>query len=134
MRRTAQIKPKTDPVIALINVVFLMLVFFLLAGTIAPPIAQDLTLVSLQDQPGSPPPDALVIHADGHLSWRGQLLRLDTLDVATLAAGQSGTAADQPRIRIVPDRNAPAEVLLEVAETLRRRGATEIFVVTERGF
>ena len=45
MRRFAKSKPQREPTIALINIVFLMLVFFMVAGTLAQPLDPDLKLV-----------------------------------------------------------------------------------------
>ena len=45
-------RPK-EPTIALINVVFLMLVFFMIAGTLAPPLDPDLSLIKAEDLDGS---------------------------------------------------------------------------------
>ncbi|HBR39356.1 MAG TPA: biopolymer transporter ExbD, partial [Sulfitobacter pontiacus] len=42
MRRFAKSKPQREPTIALINIVFLMLVFFMVAGTLAQPLDPDL--------------------------------------------------------------------------------------------
>jgi biopolymer transport protein ExbD len=67
-------KPRREPTIALINVVFLMLVFFMVAGALAPPLDPTLSLVDTAELEGRPPPDALVLHADGRLSYRGAAL------------------------------------------------------------
>ena len=50
----AQQPRKRDPSIALINIVFLMLVFFLIAGTIAAPLDPELTLVETSPIDSSP--------------------------------------------------------------------------------
>jgi len=60
-----------DPTITLINIVFLMLIFFLIAGTIAPPLDPGLELVDTSGLEGREPPDALVLLKDGTLSFRG---------------------------------------------------------------
>lgn len=116
-----------EPTIALINIVFLMLVFFMVAGTLAQPLDRSLRLVRTQDLDGRAPPDTLVIHADGRLSFRGD-------DVATpetyLAALDE---ADRAEIRIVPDRDLPAKQLVAIARALQSAGAGRVMVVTERG-
>ncbi|CUH49755.1 ExbD/TolR family protein [Ruegeria atlantica] len=115
-------KRRRDSTIALINVVFLMLIFFLLAGTLAPPLDPDLELVNTADLEGREPPDALILHADGTLSYRGT-----PTDPETHMRGQGPEA-----VRIVPDRNAPGPRLIEVTGALRRLGASSVFVVTEK--
>ncbi len=115
-------KRRRDSTIALINVVFLMLIFFLLTGTLAPPLDPDLELVNTADLEGREPPDALILHADGTLSYRGT-----PTDPEAHMRGQGDEA-----VRIVPDRNAPGPRLIEVTGALRRLGASSVFVVTEK--
>jgi biopolymer transport protein ExbD len=117
---------KPDATVALINVVFLMLIFFLIAGQLAPPLAEDLRLVDTGDLDPASPPDALVMRADGSLLFRGEA----TDPAAYLAALP---AEERARVRIVPDRAAPAAALVEVAAALRTEGAEVVALVTEQG-
>lgn len=71
MRRIAR-RTKGEPTIVLINIVFLMLIFFLVAGTLAQPLDDDLQLIETSDLECREPLDALVLHADGRLSYRGE--------------------------------------------------------------
>lgn len=121
IRRTPPRRPR-DSTIPLINVVFLMLIFFLITGTIAPPLDPDLALVDTSGLEGSEPPDALVLRADGTLSFRG-----NPTDPAAYMAGHG----PEP-VRIVPDRAAAARRLVEVTGALRRLGAPSVILVTER--
>lgn len=123
-------RPKTErePTIALINIVFLMLIFFLVAGTLAQPLDPELKLVSTADLEGNPPPpDALVVHPDGALSHRGEVR----------ASPEAYLAALDPEaralVRLVPDRDLPAADLVEVARALRAGGAEKVMIVSERG-
>ena len=122
MIRHAHQPRKRDQSIALINIVFLMLVFFLIAGTIAAPLDPELRLVETSGLEGREPPDALVLRQDGTLTFRGT----DT-DVARYMAGHDGGA-----VRIVPDRRANGLRLMEVARELRDLGAASVILVTER--
>lgn len=122
MIRPGPPRHKRDSTIAMINVVFLMLIFFLIAGTVAPPLDPDLTLVDTSGLEGREPPNALVLREDGTLSFRGR----PTDPVAFMAEHGAGV------VRIVPDRAAVAPRLIEVTGTLRRLGATSIILVTER--
>lgn len=120
-------KKHREPTIALINVVFLMLIFFLVAGRIAPPLGADLQLVHTEDLASSPPPNALVIHADGRLSHMGQ-------DIADPARFLTGLPAEmQATVRIVPDRDLAASQLVRIGQKLRQAGAGKILIVSERG-
>lgn len=121
IRRSAP-RRKRDSTIALINVVFLMLIFFLITGTIAPPLDPDLDLVNTSELEGREPPDALVLHKDGTLSFRGKVT-----DPEAFMTGHGGGT-----VRIVPDRDALGSRLIEVTGQLRRNGASSVFLVTER--
>ena len=66
--RRARTGTRREPTIALINIVFLMLVFFMVAGTLAQPLDTGLNLVRTADLNGVAPPDTLVIHPDVDLS------------------------------------------------------------------
>ncbi|RUT34581.1 biopolymer transporter ExbD [Arsenicitalea aurantiaca] len=114
-----------ETAIALINVVFLMLIFFLVAGTIAPPSAPGVTLAVSTDAPQAPPNVALQIDAEGGLSWQGVPTRMEDF-----------VARYQPRegesLRIGADRALPAEALIDSLGALRAAGITGIVLVTER--
>lgn len=122
MIRPALRRRKPDPSIALINVVFLMLIFFLITGTVAPPLDTGLKLVDTSGLEGREPPDALVLREDGTLSFRG-----GPTDPKTYMAARTPGP-----VRIVPDRRASGPRLMEVSGALRRLGATSIMLVTER--
>lgn len=122
MIRYARPTQKRDTTIPLINVVFLMLIFFLIAGTIAPPLDPDLDLVDTSELEGREPPDALVLHPDGTLSFRGR----NTDPEKYMANHDAGP------VRVVPDRNASAQRLIEVTGNLRRAGASSVYLVTEQ--
>lgn len=126
MRRLVPAKPKREPTIALINIVFLMLVFFMVAGTLAQPLDSALTLVKTQDLDGRAPPDALVLHPDGRLVYRGQ-------PVADAASFLSRSDLENRKtIRLLPDRDAPAALLVNIGRDLRAGGAEHVLIVTER--
>ncbi|MGX0879111.1 biopolymer transport protein ExbD [Roseovarius sp. MBR-154] len=118
---------RREPTIALINIVFLMLIFFMAAATLAPPLDGALKLVRTADLEGRAPPDALVVHADGRLAYRG-----DTLpDVAAYMDALPEDA--RASVRIVPDAALPAPDLIRLGAGLRRAGAGRVVMVTERG-
>lgn len=122
-RRT---RKESEPTIALINVVFLMLIFFLVAGTVARPLDSGLRLVSTEGIAGRAPSDALVIHADGRLTWRGD----DVASPEDFVAEQAAEA--RALLRIVPDRDLPAADLVRIGRALRQAGAERVMIVTEK--
>lgn len=116
-----------EPTTALINIVFLMLIFFLVAGTLAPSLDKDLRLVRTKDLDPQAPADALVVHPDGRLSMRG----VTVIDAATYYAELDEDA--RKRVRVVPDQDLPASALVAVGRDLRSAGADSVVIVTERG-
>lgn len=129
--KRARGRAKREPTIALINIVFLMLVFFMVAGTLAAPLDSDLSLVRTRDLEGRAPPDALIVHSDGRLSFRGA-------DLSSAAAymarrGQEDGDGAGGAVRVVPDRDLPATQLVAIARELRVAGAGRVVIVTERG-
>jgi biopolymer transport protein ExbD len=122
MIRPSPTRRTRDATIAMINVIFLMLIFFLIAGTVAPPMDPGLELVDTSGLEGREPPDALVLRQDGTLSFRGA----PTNPAQYMASHGTGP------VRIVPDRNASGSRLIEVTGTLRRLGAPSVFLVTVR--
>lgn len=119
--RRAPVRQAKEPTIALINVVFLMLIFFLIAGSVAPPLDPRVALVDTTELEGRAPPDAAVILPDGTLELRGQPVTLAEI------------IADTPTPRLVPDRALPAVDLVTISRQLREAGAQEVWIVTERG-
>lgn len=118
-------RKKPEPTITLINVVFLMLIFFLVAGTIAPPVPTEVRLVQVAGNKAAIPPNILVIDATGQtLSQHGPMDA--AAFVAALPADAAGIA------RVMPDRDLPAKQLIAVARALRQAGAREVRLMTER--
>lgn len=124
--KRARARSGREPTIALINIVFLMLVFFMVAGTLARPIGGDLNLVRTAALEGRAPPDALIVHPDGRLSYRGETLGSAEEYLAARAEDERWT------VRLVPDRDLPAHRLVALARDLRAAGAGRVLLVTER--
>ncbi|MCA2014028.1 biopolymer transporter ExbD [Pararhodobacter sp. CCB-MM2] len=117
-------RSKGEPTIGLINVVFLMLIFFLIAGSIAPSPGDGIALVRISELDVQPPPDALILTAEGTLR-QGEAETDAEAYLATL---------EEPRVaRILPDRTAPASALVELAGALRAGGAERVVILGERG-
>lgn len=126
MRRNTP-KSEREPTITLINVVFLMLIFFLVAGTLAAPTDKELKLVSTSRIDTAPPADALVIHADGRMTNQGITLSSEAEFMQILPQGS------HDRVRIMPDRDLPATTLVAIGRALRQAGAGSVVIITERG-
>jgi biopolymer transport protein ExbD len=119
--------PRKEPTTALINIVFLMLVFFMIAGTLAPPLDRNLSLIRVSDLEGREPPDTLVIRADGSLWMRG-------VELTSVGAFMERlTDDDRTSVRVVPDRDLPAKILMKHVGEMRAEGAERVLLVSERG-
>ena len=123
-RRT---RSEREPTIALINIVFLMLIFFLVAGSLAIPLDKDLRLVRTADLAGAAPADALVLHANGRMTYEGAVVTSAAAFVDTLPEPA------RARVRIIPDRDLPASMLVTQGRALRAAGAERVVIVTEQG-
>lgn len=124
MMRAVRERQQPEPTIALINIVFLMLIFFMVAGTLAAPLDRDLRLVDTRTLDRRETPDALVLNAAGEVLYRG----IPISDVRTYLE----TRADDAVAQIVPDRAAPARALLKLARRLEAAGAQKVVIVTEQ--
>ena len=120
-------RPKGEPTIALINIVFLMLVFFMVAGTLAAPLDGDLNLIETANLDGREPPNTLVIHPDGRMALRGKTVASVAEFLATLPDDQRSKD-----VRIVPDKALPARDLVRIASELRQGGAARVMIISQR--
>ena len=130
--RLAQLtkKRREADLISLINIVFLMLVFFLVASTLRPFALHDLSLAKLaRGEAGIAARGYVIIRKDGTLRYRGQDITLSDLAarVSVAFAGSSGKP-----IAIVADHRTPAARLIDVANALQAAGFRDMKVVTRR--
>lgn len=120
------IRRPADPTLMLINVVFLLLAFFVIAGTIAARPPAGLTLVSLAEGEPAPAADMVLLGADGAAIWPEGVT-----DAAGLVAALPAEAGG--RVWILPDRAAPAQALVQLARGLAAAGAGQVRLLAERG-
>ena len=125
MRQRSFLRPATpratrsEPIVPMINVVFLLLIFFLMTAQITPPDPFDITLPSAAsgDKAGTDLPLYLSRTGDiAHGQTRGQ------------SALQASHAAGP--IRLHADAGADAAILARLLTDLARLGATDITLVT----
>ncbi len=121
---------KPENTVALINVVFLMLIFFLVAGTLAPAPDSDVDFIDLAATDPAAPPDMLFVRADGTLTWRGQPLSLE--DHVQRWQNLQNDGVDPRPLRIAADRSLPAIDLLETLDELRKAGVDRLVLIAER--
>jgi biopolymer transport protein ExbD len=128
MRIAPTIRQKsTDWVLQFINIVFLLLLYFLVNGAIIEPQRQDIELpLSIVESSGQPPYDAVYINRVGELYFH------ETKTTIAALAQQLATGPVKRNITLVTDRQLPATTLIAVMDTLRRSGLPHMSVVTTR--
>jgi biopolymer transport protein ExbD len=115
--------------IALINIVFLMLIFFLVAGTLAPPLDSAISLIETEEAERAAPPDALAVAGDGTLRYRGTET---TLEAYLAEERPEASPEEETAMKLVVDKNLPAVDLMTLTGELRALGVESLTVVTER--
>jgi len=114
-------KPRGESIVAMVNVVFLLLIFFLMSARIAPPDPFETTPPSA-DGPAPVAGDVLYLSADGDLAYgsaRGE----------AVFAALSGRDADMPLV-IRADAGAEAAALARLTARLGAEGQGVLRLVT----
>jgi len=122
---------RADATITLINIVFLMLAFFLVAGTIVPPQEGNIIPpLSAMAQRGDVPNDAVFITHTGDLVFRN---RMTSLADIVEELGRRAATDRSMLVKIVADRRLDARRLINVLDALKGGGFTNLRVITIRG-
>lgn len=118
-----------ENIVPMINVVFLLLIFFLLAGTINPSPPFELDPVSTKLQPpGRAPEDGLYVSAVGEMYYSGQQINIESLP----DAARSGVKSMSESFEVIVDRRLSGEALFPIMEALSKAGFMKVRLVTER--
>ena len=120
----SETRPKSSAwVLQFINIVFLILLFFLVGGTIAEtPNPDILPPITLQSNSTNPPQDALYVDATGETQFHGQVQTVESF-IAT------GAKANE-QLLIVADLRLPAHALLKIIAKLNVAGFSDLNLVT----
>lgn len=126
----SQRKEPEENVIPLINIVFLLLIFFMVAGTLTPRSPFDITLPATE-QGGERPTDPLRIYlsGDGRIALNGEEIAAGGLS-GRLAA-RFASSPDLP-VQIEADSDAASHKLLEVMDALREAGFERVNLLTRQ--
>ncbi|MBN9671929.1 biopolymer transporter ExbD [Labrenzia aggregata] len=120
------VKRPLESTVSLINIVFLMLIFFLVAGQLAPPQDREVTLSEAATEDRMPPPDALYVRADGALYYRDEPITAETYLTEHSKAGDEAGQL----VKLAADKDLEAGRLLEHVSALYKAGAERVVVVT----
>jgi len=129
--------PKREPrrgtaenLIPLINIVFLILIFFLVASTLRSFDPGGLALAGAEAEAGADQgPNVLLAFADGRVELAGQ-----SVADGALAGRLEAFARDNPDtpLLIAPDRRLPADRLVEIAQAARAAGIGDVKLIVRK--
>ncbi|MCK5875551.1 MAG: biopolymer transporter ExbD [Alcanivoracaceae bacterium] len=118
-------RPDIEPVLPLINVVFLLLIFFMVAGQLAPGLPADVSPPeSAAASADSDEPIRLVVDQHGNLFWQDE-----PMAIADMPDRLDGLRKDRP-VQLLTDGSIPVVLLRPALEGLRNAGITEVLLVT----
>ncbi|MBK1697774.1 ExbD/TolR family protein [Rhodovibrio salinarum] len=122
-------RPAPESTIALINVVFLLLIFFMLAGQLrqSPPFEVAPPRSDSEDAADNSPA-TLAVGTDGQLALGGARVTLETL---TKALGERDGGIPE-RLRLKADSQVPATRVIALMSELRAAGVKRISLLTVR--
>ena len=127
-RRRVRRKDREDHILPLINIVFLLLSFFLIAGQIERKAALAVsTPVSLSDRADKRLPISIQIDRDGQIFVDGKAGTIG--DLASMVPVEG---PDRPILRIHADADVAAPRLLKILSDLRAAGWGKVTLVTVR--
>ncbi|MFO7484265.1 ExbD/TolR family protein [Oceanibaculum nanhaiense] len=117
-----------EGIIPLINVVFLLLIFFMLAGKLS---QIDPFEVTPPDSASESLPDGstltVLVGADGRIAFDGKPLELEALPAALAEHSKDGAV-----LRLKADQQAEADRVIEVMESLRAAGIEKLSLLTTK--
>jgi len=115
-----------DALLPLINLVFLLLIFFIVAGQLANEPLPELPGAARLEQERSPEAD-LMVTADGQWKVQGKVLAGETLLAALPQPDDSNP------LRIAADQSLTMSDLEALLSVLEQGGYTEVLLLTEPG-
>lgn len=122
-------RPRGEAIIPMINIVFLLLIFFLITATLTPPEVSDIAppvSASGEEREVTQP---LLVDADGAIRWgRAE----GDAAFAGIAAAWAGAAerGESPTLVIRADANAPGAAIAAILTRLAEAGVTSSALVT----
>jgi len=123
---------RAENTVSLINIVFLMLIFFLLAGSLATPPDRGLQFpeTSSSSAPGKAPVNAVTVSHEGEISIDGH----KTTQLALPGILQNLPADRKTHaLKLIADRRLEAKALIGIIGVLKAGGFSKITIVTVRG-
>jgi len=121
-----------DNMIPLINIVFLMLIFFMIAGqltaseliAIKPPTSQQQSAIAEHDA-------VLLISATGQLALNDVFIKAETLTESLQQNISENNNAQSFRLLVKTDANVPATQLTDLLKQVRAAGILKVSLATQ---
>ncbi len=110
---------RQDDIVPMINVAFLLLVFFLMSAVIAPPAPVDIAAPSTTEASGGVDGVTLFVTSGG------ELIGADGLVVQDLGEFTGGP------VTVSAGATFPANLFVRIVGDLRNSGVTEIYLITQ---
>lgn len=121
---------REENLVPLINIVFLMLIFFLIAATLKPFDKRDIEIAETSTlESGKMPRNVILISTDGDVFINDYLVPEDKLELA-LRPWVLRTTLEKPMM-IIADRALEADKLITVLEAANKAGVKHIKLVTQ---
>ncbi|GMG85655.1 hypothetical protein LNKW23_48800 [Paralimibaculum aggregatum] len=115
-----------DGAVPMINIVFLLLIFFLLTATLSTSAPFPLALPESRAEARAEEEAVLFVAADGRLAWMGHR------DAAVYPAIAAAAAAGRGRIEIRADRDLPGPEIARILAALGSAGIAEVGLAVGR--
>jgi biopolymer transport protein ExbD len=115
IRLTAKKRPTPDSIVPMINVAFLLLIFFLMSAVLTPQTTQVLDLADARGQPVTPTELLLSLDKDGILSVGIE--------------GSPLERASGKNVKLYVDRETPAKMLATTLSQIEAAGALSILLI-----
>lgn len=122
-------KPPAENMIPLINIVFLILIFFLVASTVRPFSDREIELAEAEQAKGAGVGTRMaVVRADGSVFLGGE-----PADEATLSRQLAAWAQQPDRgVTLVADKDMPARDLIALVTLANEAGLTDVKLLTRK--
>jgi biopolymer transport protein ExbD len=128
--RQPETRRREPDLTGLINIVFLILIFFLVAGTLRSFADRDIKLAKAHAvEPGPVAPGRLVLFADERIAYRGKDISVN--EIAERLRSDERLDKTVP-FMIVADGRLPAHRALAVIEAVKAGGIRDVTMLTER--
>lgn len=130
-RRRLRKDPKPvaeEQILPLINVVFLLLIFFMVVGKLSSSDPFEITSpFSSSDAPAEQRDITVYIAADGRIALGNEIVAVEHL---TSAVRMELTDSGNAPLRVKADSSADARLVVRILDALRNAGATEATLMT----